>query len=669
MPRGTLALALVVLLAGCDTAPPSAPRDASADGSPDGAPPARNRDCDPLDERQCALPWPSNLYLRPDPSRRTGYTLAFGDTSLPANSVLKHVNPEPWRRMDGYSVGTPIMVQLPGVDVSAIADENSIERSLAPDASVLLFEVDGQNLRRLPYFAELDRGATVPDDQVLFVRPAVILKEGTRYVVALRGLRDRAGRLFEPSRAFRALRDRTDGDRADLLPRRPRFEEVFSLLDGAGVPRASLLLAWDFVTASCDAVHGRMLQLRADAFQRVGPSGPALRVTETREFARATDGTGRPVNAHIALELQGTFEVPHYLRMQRNGRSSGYVFNLDAQGRPVANGTRAPRFWVRVPHSALGAEPHGLVLYGHGLLGSGDQVRGDFLGRIANNHRLIFFSADMTGMSSEDVPSVLSTVRDISNFPFIADRLHQGLTEWQLLARAARERLAGLPELSSRGVRVDPSELFYSGISQGGIFGASFLALSQDVRRGHLGVPGNNYSLLLQRSVDFTPYLAGIESAYELAADRAVLLAAVQLLWDGADPVTYYRHLRAEPFPDTLPHDALFVPARGDHQVAVLSLEISARTTELGLPLMAHYDQDRTPFGVTLQPYPHCGSGVVLYHFGNPWPPAGNLPPRDGLPDPHGLPRQLDHHTRQMVTFFRTGEITDTCGGDGCHPD
>jgi hypothetical protein len=36
--------------------------------------------------------------------------------------------------------------------------------------------------------------------------------------------------------------------------------------------------------------------------------------------------------------------------------------------------------------------------------------------------------------------------------------------------------------------------------------------------------------------------------------------------------------------------------------------------------------------------------------------------------DPHEKPRRLDAHNQQMVTFFRTGQIIDVCGGDGCTP-
>ena len=61
---------------------------------------------------------------------------------------------------------------------------------------------------------------------------------------------------------------------------------------------------------------------------------------------------------------------------------------------------------------------------------------------------------------------------------------------------------------------------------------------------------------------------------------------------------------------------------------------------------------------------------IELYDFGNRWPAPGNRPPgAEPSPDPHELPRRSVAHQRQIANFFRTGEIIDVCGGDGCRPD
>ena len=61
---------------------------------------------------------------------------------------------------------------------------------------------------------------------------------------------------------------------------------------------------------------------------------------------------------------------------------------------------------------------------------------------------------------------------------------------------------------------------------------------------------------------------------------------------------------------------------------------------------------------------------MVLFDFGNPWPANGNRPPMAVMVgDPHERPRRSVVHQRQIATFFRTGEVVDVCGGDGCRPD
>jgi hypothetical protein len=229
-----------------------------------------------------------------------------------------------------------------------------------------------------------------------------------------------------------------------------------------------------------------------------------------------------------------------------------------------------------------------------------------------------------------------------------------------------RDQFPTLPEVVERGITIDTADHYYSGISQGGIFGGTYMALTTDITRGHLGVPGQNYSTLLQRSVDFDPFFFALDHIYPDSRDQQILLAAVQCLWDRVDSVSHYRHISEDPLPDTPEHAVLLASATGDYQVALVTNEISARS-DLGVALMADYGKE--VWGVEETDYPHVGSGLVNYSFGNPWPPAGNIPPTDDLGDPHGKPRKLDHHTEQMIHFFRTGEIIDVCGGDGCTPD
>lgn len=623
-------------------------------------------DCDPLQESVCSLPWPSNLYLQEDPERATGYTLAFGATTLPANNRGVHISPDDYRRLDGYSVGGPIMVHFPGLDMTGMPTEWNPGPSLEDDSPVLLWRVleDG-SLERIAHWVEADSHATDPARQLTFVRPAVILDEATRYIVAFRNLTTTDGESIAQSPAFAALVNRQTSLDPVLSQRQEHFNDIFDRITTAGIDPTELTLAWDFVTASSEALHNDMLHIRDEGLELIGEDGPELTITSIERFTVEQD-------ENIAIRLLGTMEVPHYVVPEPiNPVITGWALNYGDDGLPEPVGSREMKWWAMVPHSAINQPevPHSLMQYGHGLLGEGDQVFSGFNRRIANTYNIIVFGCEMIGMADEDYTNVLVMVKEMSNFHWLSDRLHQGLFEHLALARTMRQRFESLPEIAAENVNVNEEELFYSGISQGGIFGATLMALTTDMRHGHLGVPGNHYNTLLFRSVDFTPFFEQMADAYPDSVDQALVLATIQLLWDKADPVSYLRHVTAEPFPGNTPHSILLAPAKGDWQVSVNTNEVAARSN-IGIAIMQNYDVDRQVWGVEETPYPHTGSGVVLYDFGNPWPAENiNLPPNDEIGDPHELPRRQPWHDEQLVHFLRTGEIIDTCGGDGCTPD
>ncbi len=635
---------------------------AAADATPETAGETVNKPefppapCDGLIETACAMPWPSNLYLQPDPTRKTGYTLRFGATTLPKNIANDQIGPDDYALLDGYSVGGALLLHWPNLDVANLPNEASISLSLADDAALVWLQVDaaGKVVRKVPWFAELDARESDAAKKTLIVRPAIILDPATRYVIGVRNLKDTKGSAIAPSAAFAKLVAGQTAGGPDAF-RQARFDSLLGILEGAGWSKQKLVVAWDFVTNSGDALHGRLLRMREASYPLMDADKAPLKVTKVTTFTEAE-------NADIAAQLDGEFTVPQWLTTDADGRQ---LLALGPDRLPVQQGTVKRPFEVRIPRSALKGEPHGLVQYGHGLNGHYGEVNAGYNGTIANTHKLIFYSCFWTGMSEPDIGSIIMAIGKMSGFRTMPDKLHQGMLETLMLQRAMRDHFANLPEVKQLGVVVNKNEMFYSGISQGGIYGGTILALSQDIARGHLGVPGNNYSTLLLRSVDFDEFFALLQGLYPESRDQQVLLMTIQLLWDAVDPVTWYRHLEQEPLPGNGKHQVLIAPAKGDWQVAVLTNEIAARSG-LGIKLLAHYG--KPVFDVAETAYPYAGSGIVLYDHGNPWPPPGNAPPHDSLGDPHGKPRKLAHHQKQMVHFFRTGEIIDVCGGDGCTP-
>ena len=660
--------------------------------------PDEDRSCDSLNDGHCMFPFPSMVFLAPDDARETGYQLEFPADGTPINRGDKRVEPDNYRRFDGYGLQAPAMAIFPGIDASGFPNEYNVGASMDDDAPIGLFQIAGETATRIPYFVDYDRQATDPDRRSVIVRPAILLEPGTRYAVAFRNLVNESGDPIAPGAQFQKLLDGNTDDDANLFYRQARFDELFSALEGAGFAKSELTLAWDWVTSSTASRTGMLLHMRDEALT-ASPTGPELTITNVEEFTVAE-------NADTAVRISGTFEVPNYLAQTGSLKH----LNLGDDGMPEQNGTRNPEFWINIPHSALNGPAHGLVMYGHGLFGSGSRANADFNSRIANANDLIFYGADLWGMSYvQEEQDAFAIIGDLTNFPSIGDQLHQGFLEWVLLARAMKERFGSLTEVTDRSITVNNDEMFYSGISQGGIMGTTFVAISPDVHVGHAGVPGHTYSTLLHRSVDFEQFFQVLRGTYEDPVDQLLGLHMIQLLWDQTDSVSYFRHLSQDPF-DGVTKQMLYAPAKGDFQVAVIQNEILARTPGLGISVMQNYDPrgGRTVDLATEATYPHTGSAVVLYDFvdqpdgammtwSNEWPLPGNAPPEYGdqgmcdaaCPvgenverarfgccsgaccfDAHELPRRRDWHNDQMVHFFRNGgEVIDVCGGDGCTPD
>lgn len=652
-----LLLALCGVTAACGDADPATAPDAGGPDAelPDAATDAAlpDDDCDPLDPSACALPWPSGRYLEPADTA-TGVRLAFAPRALPANLRRRPIDPVHFEGLDGYGLGTPILFDLGELDFSRLPDEwTGLEASLAPSSPTLLFEDTPEGLVRVPHFVEPD--ANVEEGRrITYLRPAVILRPATRYVVALRGLVRPDGDPVEPSPAFAALRDGSESALPDVARRRPSFEALFGRLEAAGVAREELVLAWDFVTASEGALHHRLDRMIALAFDEA-PEGGVLEVEDVETFARsAEEADGGPVDANIRYTIRARMRGPGFL--VRRERDAGWRLALDDAREVVRAEDFETRVLIQVPHRALEGEPEGVIVYGHGLFGNENEIRAGHLKFLAQEHGYVVMSLPLVGMSSDDFDHVVGITSDLNAFEVIADGLHQGLLNHHLLARAARTTLAAFLASVDEDIAIDPEDVTFFGASQGGIFGQTILATSPDIQRAALGVPGSNYVTMLERSINFSQFAQLLSFAYSDAVDRAVAITAVQLLWDRTDPVSYVgRMLEGD-------RRALFMVSKGDYQVAVVTNEIAARTFP-ALGVLEGYDAARQPMGLTVVPYPHEGTGLVLFDFGNPWPTdRGNRPPRDGLSDPHSRISEVEGAGEMLVTFLREGRIVDSCG-------
>jgi hypothetical protein len=640
----------------------SAPADAALVASITAALDVSPPGCDPLDTRQCLLPFPSNASLADG-------RVSFPASGMPVNVVGVVVDPAEWNRNDGFSPNTPILVHLPDVDPAILPPWTDLDASLTDDSPVVL--VDASTGARVPLWAELDTKADDDADRLLAIHPAVALDEGATYVIGLRDLVDVDGAGIEPTDVFRAYRDALTTDLPAIEDRRDEMESTIATLGAAGVDRSSLVLAWDFTIASTDNIAARMLHIRDDALAQLGDAAPPFTITGV---APGTD------DSNIARQVVGTYTVPNYLTGDGGpGNRFDYGDGVTPTGDelPVQNGTIEAGFVCNISVATLaGSEPAHLVQYGHGLLGSNMEINAGNVRAFANEHNVVFCATKWAGMSEDDIGNAALTLAEFSNFPTLADRLQQGVLNQIFLGRLmiSDGGLVSDPAFAfdDGTPLIDTAHLDYDGNSQGGIMGLMLTAVSPDIERSVLGVMGMNYSVLLERSVDFETYEAIMKPAYPNDLDRVIVLALAQMLWDRGEGAGYAQHVTADPYPGTEAKDVLLHVAFGDWQVSELTAMIAARTMDVPVHRPVTADgrsrEVQPGWGLGAIEYPSSGSGLVIWDSGSDPIPLENVPPSTGR-DPHEDPRADADVREQKAAFLFDDTLIDVCDGGPCTAD
>ncbi len=594
-------------------------------------------------------------------STATGRRVAIARESMPATVEGSHIDTARQNRNDGFSPGAAGFVLFPGVDPvgSNLPPVTDIARSLDADSGSVV--VDATTGERWPHWSEVDSNAPSDDNRGLFVRPAVNYPDGHRIVIGLRSLVDAAGDPIEPTDAFRAYRDHLESDIAEVEARRPAMERIFADLEAVGVDRYDLTIAWEFTVISTESLTGPVLHMRDDAFERLGDDVPAFTV------ASVADERDRD-----RVVIEGTFDVPLYLA--GDGTTGNGLNLVDDPDLPTVNGTWTAPYRCQITGATSADEPGAGVVYGHGLLGTHRQATSAGPTLLAENHNYVVCGTDLIGMAEEDISNAVESLTDTSNFSTLADRLLQGHLNFLFLGRLLKhpEGFAADPAFqTAAGERlIDTEELYYYGISQGGIMGPVSTAISLDWDRGVFGVPAINYSTLLNRSIDFDTYQAVLDPNLPDKLDQAIALLVIQMLWDRGEGNGYANHF-TDPLPGVGEKFALIQGALGDHQVANAAMEVMARSMGASVVWPAVAEGRSThvePFwGIPrIDAFPFDGSAVVQFDSGAPLPPITNTPPRDGT-DPHEDTRRAPAAYDQIAAFLQPdGMIVDTCGGSPC---
>ena len=611
------------------------------------------RGCNPLGDPggrgQCLYPWPADLLLPRVDGSPTGLQLAYDPALLPANDMDEpFAADEVTAGLDGFSPLSQIRFAFAApVDAGSLVPIDDIGRSLADDATIVLLEVSTGE--RWPYFAELDAAAEAGEPVTVFVRPMRRLRPGQRYIVALRGLTSEQTELAPPP-LFAALRDERTTDVPELEALRGAYAELFATLAGAGVAREDLQLAWSFSTASEDALQRDFRAIAAQVEASAGAGDLGYVIDEVDEMP----------DPALARVIRGRFTVPSCLT---GDSGPGQLMHRGADGLPDCSGTAEAPFVIAIPQAIMDAgAPAPLTVYGHGLLGSGEEA----VSIARRTSTGIVAGTDFWGLSADDLPEVIAVLgNSLANGRTLPDRLLQSAANFTTLAYLSRGALLEEPMLMGDGMvsLIDPETTLYLGGSQGGIMGGTVMAMAAPLRRGVLVVGGANYSLMIWRSTAFSQLGEIWKGSHRDPQDREFLFSLFQSSFDLADPLTY-GDLLAAPLDGGEAKRVLLVESMGDAQVPNVASELLART--LGLTMLA--PAVAPVYGVADAPGPLTEGSAMLQvdtkH--GPVPPGVNLP-LDEDNGAHGAAVDDPSAIAMIEQFLIDGVLANLCDGP-CDP-
>jgi hypothetical protein len=666
--------------------------------------------CENLNAAECLLPYPSSHFLVDDGSTATGVRVNLPAQGMPAVTGPA-VLPDPYNELDGFSPLGPVLMHFPqGVDLELsdaarllapgccgqpagppwVDTRTYTDRSLDSDSPSLLIDADtGEHVL---HWLEVDgraQGGDIPGRQALFLRPGISLTPGHRYIVAMRNLKTPGGADVVAEAPFAALRDGTPTADPTIEARRAYMEsQVFSVLTDLGIDRASLVLAFDFTVQSDSQLTRQLLSMRDQAFDwlQTVEDTPGLE-TFTVDTVDTNDCNvaGTVIWKHIA----GTFESPLFLDGQPVQTGVQFL-NVDANDMPVQNGFMNAPYDITIPCSIMdNGIPNRPIVLGHGIFGTGEQMALYVppLKAQWEDWNYIAGATDWIGLSARRDTSgddlwILGNIIGVpnnkfNNFPAFVDRLRQGVLNTLVLGKMMKLGLfnrntAFDHPLGGGGVFPGPSEdMYYYGISLGGIYGTLFSALTPDVERFGLDVPAISFGCLLQRSTQFSAFDALIQAVGVTdPMQNAILISLLNELWVSAEPAGYATHITTDRLPGSgNPAKILYDQSWLDLQVSNQCTETAVRT--LGIPnLVGSLQSGLADIPDVAGPVASAnvtwdsGAFDIFNPLHQPYiPPLSNIIPPQTC-DPHNGPRQIPAAVHQLLAFLQPGGmITNTCDG------
>jgi hypothetical protein len=601
-------------------------------------------EANPLGTTANILPYPSSLYEAADG------TLDVPIGAFPRNTVTKQdFDPTPLARRRGWSATTTILwAAAGGVDPASLVDPSEMATTVDGTSSTVIVDMTTGEL--VAHFSEVD--ANELDNfsiQAIYLRPAKRLAGEHRYAVGIRkSVTGLGGKALAVSPGFQAVLDDRDLGHARLDKARPRLRAAVAALEGAGVPRSDLLVAWDFTVApDADAIVDP-LAARDAVLGAIGTLGANVSYTVTSDLGPFTDDT------RIARRIELAFMAPAVTGEAHAG------FFRDGTGTVIAQGTMVAKAFIMVPPCATSSNKAGLLIYGHGFFGSLEELKNAKYARdLAKDGCFIVAGTQWVGMSNDDIANALIALNDLNKGWGFGERIWQGIANTITLEQILRGKLATelLVDSGSQSI-VDTTREYFLGISLGHVLGSTFFAYDPFIDRAVLNVGAANWALMFERSSNWASYGLPLKGSYDTLMDADIMEQILQMALEPVDGGT----VAGLSLPNTPTKHFLMQTSLDDTQVPNLASFFQARS--LGATLLTQ--SVVVPFGFeAAQATSSDRAWLIIDEKPSPKPPATN--------EVFAYTNAAHENTRrrallqqQMRDFWAQGVATNPCTGPTC---
>lgn len=467
-------------------------------------------------------PFPSNYFTVPDDTQNTGrrVNLPLPDPSAQPsdNQDIQVLN-----TLDGFNLQPRLSIPFDGpIDVSTVSSTTVFQISLGDTLDPAQHRGDVVGINQVVWDVATN---------TLHVKSDALLAQHTRYaLIVTNGIHDTTGAPVEATTAFRDLKPTAaGGEYTDEL-----LDAIHAVAD-AGIPEETIVSASVFTTLSATAILEKIrdqikagtpapadFNLAADGSRTVFPLDQVRAITAKDQVGvNPTMFNTYSLNVGLLQVIPGAVgqvAFGKYLSPDYEVHPGEYIPPVGTlSGTPVVQGVNEVFFNLFLPSGPTPAGGWPVAIFGHGLTSNKNDNPLSVAGTMAA-HGIATVAINVVGHGFGPLGTltVNQTVGDPVTFPTggrgvdqngnrvidnteglsaaspqaiisYRDGLRQTVVDLMQLVRVIE---AGMDVDGDGTPDLDPSRIYYFGLSLGGIYGTDFLAVEPSVRAGVCNVAG-----------------------------------------------------------------------------------------------------------------------------------------------------------------------------------